>query len=1143
MDPSDTEWESDGTYDEGADEPHTLQQTTFAGNDLDAFSQNNGLFATSPGEGLERINEPLPANPPGAGSAFTLDFELDRIALWSTGSLIHGNYDGFDESGGWRDEADSDPIPGNGTGERSRPVLSSYDEDSAVALFQEKAGDDESVYGAVRPSGNQFDRRFEAPVQLSAENDLENEGVDPDGPFSAKKGTGPKIAGNVDGEAVAAWSIGDGQTNKVVQVAILTPRPDDPDPPDPEDPDPPVRPPTRPPARPKPAVSSPIELARPDARDQALVLFANVRGDIKELRWSFGVGNEPPIVGKVEGGELQRSVRLRLPNSEFRANLQVVRPDGSTQDFSRSFSALRPSSSANAKEVTKGLNEDRAPPVFSVGKKETLTGQSSDCSPVSIWSGEQKQSGCFKPIEKIADIPGRERGVIDAVAKELRLDETDTQLMEKATQLTDGYAAQGRALINDKFPVTPKEGAQVVSNYKAQSLVSAKAELPVGNATYDPKNGFNLKLDPKKVKIPLGKLPNPPELPSLAGLKIIGDYNVDLDKQEAKIRASVRFPPVFKKNGLRLENEVLLRATPNEIIVDEARVGPIDANVAALKVNKFQIQYKRDGDQWDGQGKACVIGTACLDMIPSAGGVSIKNGNLSRAGATLGFPPPGLPLFTGVNLERVGFGIGLDPTRIFGSARVGVGQILKIDGRVFIAFPDSQTPFFFDRETTGTGFPGEFYGRRSTTPTFGASAEAFVDVPVIGETKLGQAYALYEYPDYAAFGGSYRADILDLVSVSGGIAAEADFGDGLFNIHGSVRACLHIIDDICSGAVGNVSRGRNGTGGAGACVEYLGLNIGGGVQWSRLSDPFIWPVDGCKWSRFRATVREGAVNAKAAAATRAKGGAKVSAKAPPAAKAAGMSAKAKSAATSYTVNIEKGKPAQIIQLDGVGSAPTIRVRGPGGQLVELPAGEGFKLNRDKTIRAARFENGYARFAVVGFQNARPGRYTIETLPGSAAVSNVKQAIDPPAAKATGRVSGRGRTKRLRYNIRPRENQKVIFQEMLPNGSTQFIGSTTRSGRGSLRFKSFPGFGRRKIVAQFELSGIPVERKMVTTFRPQSPLLKRPRRLRVTRRGSRVVASWRKVSGATRYEVTASLKSRLRVYKTTRRRRISLRIPR
>ncbi len=41
MDPSDTEWESDGTYDEGADEPHTLQQTTFAGNDLDAFSQNN----------------------------------------------------------------------------------------------------------------------------------------------------------------------------------------------------------------------------------------------------------------------------------------------------------------------------------------------------------------------------------------------------------------------------------------------------------------------------------------------------------------------------------------------------------------------------------------------------------------------------------------------------------------------------------------------------------------------------------------------------------------------------------------------------------------------------------------------------------------------------------------------------------------------------------------------------------------------------------------------------------------------------------------------------------------------------------------------------------------------------------------------
>ena len=44
-----------------------------------------------------------------------------------------------------------------------------------------------------------------------------------------------------------------------------------------------------------------------------------------------------------------------------------------------------------------------------------------------------------------------------------------------------------------------------------------------------------------------------------------------------------------------------------------------------------------------------------------------------------------------MNLERVGFGLGLRPTRIFGNARVGVAQFIKLDGRIFVAFPDSRS--------------------------------------------------------------------------------------------------------------------------------------------------------------------------------------------------------------------------------------------------------------------------------------------------------------------------------------------------------------------------------------------------------------------------------------------------------------------
>ena len=133
--------------------------------------------------------------------------------------------------------------------------------------------------------------------------------------------------------------------------------------------------------------------------------------------------------------------------------------------------------------------------------------------------------------------------------------------MEAATKLTDSYVSEGKALLNDKFPVTPGAGASIVSMPQADTLFSAKAELPMGGASYNPKNGFNLKLDPTKAKIPLGKLPKPPKLPSLAGLEIVGDWDVDLDKQEAKIKASVKLPPSITKAGVRISNEVTSRAT------------------------------------------------------------------------------------------------------------------------------------------------------------------------------------------------------------------------------------------------------------------------------------------------------------------------------------------------------------------------------------------------------------------------------------------------------------------------------------------------------------------------------------------------------------------------------------------------------
>ena len=81
-------------------------------------------------------------------------------------------------------------------------------------------------------------------------------------------------------------------------------------------------------------------------------------------------------------------------------------------------------------------------------------------------------------------------------------------------------------------------------------------------------------------------------------------------------------PKEITKNGLKLENEVILRATPDRIIVDEVRVGPTDAEVGAVKVEGFKIQYKREGDEWLGAGEG--------DRSPTRASVP---GSSSRVGA------------------------------------------------------------------------------------------------------------------------------------------------------------------------------------------------------------------------------------------------------------------------------------------------------------------------------------------------------------------------------------------------------------------------------------------------------------------------------------------------------------------------------
>lgn len=83
-----------------------------------------------------------------------------------------------------------------------------------------------------------------------------------------------------------------------------------------------------------------------------------------------------------------------------------------------------------------------------------------------------------------------------------------------------------------------------------------------------------------------------------------------------------------------------------------------------------------------------------------------------------------------------------------------------------------------------------------------------------------------------------------------------------------------------------------------------------------------------------------------------------------------------------------------------------------------------------------------------------------------------------------------------------------------------------------------------IEAQFELDGLPAEKRVVARFAPPSPHLGKPKRLKVRRHGTSLRVSWAKVAGAERYEVVATTSGERQRIRRVRGRRTTLkRLPR
>lgn len=845
---------------------------------------------------------------------------------------------------------------------------------------------------------------------------------------------------------------------------------------------------------PEPPAVTAITPVRPPAAGQPLVLTVTVAGKFDQIQWNLRGDRTPEIVS----GPGQTAVSFRPAPGNTVVTAQAVGPGGAGPVVSHAVTTPPPPKTGVAAAVEAKLATRE--PVFVAGPPDALkrdpapvVGQRPElrlCSETLV-AGPLEIDGCMNRITSVNDIPKAERGIVTGIAQQLGVSLT-TGAVQTAIGLSDAYFTHDTVKINGvRFTPAPGSGAAIVIYPQINRIVSSNASVDVGGIKLDIPPSFSLDTTALAGRIHLGTFHQlPGGITTLARFGLVGDVTVDLVHRRAlrgtpylpsnaEITVSLEPPDVLKAAGVAFRGLATLTAdNAHSLNVDSLKLGPVNATVGEVSIQNAQLTYQRvPNEEWRGTGKACMPGGLCLDMTPPHGDVTFRHGLFYHVGATLGPFSPRVTLFPGLDLESIGFGFGLDPTRFTGSARVVAAGVVTIDGVVLMAFPSQRTPYVLDRDEVGTGFPAAFYGPPHTGPTVGMTAAASIDISGLS-IPFGQAYFLYEYPGYVAFGGAASMSLADVISVHGQIAGEFNAANGRFNLEGSVEGCIDEVD-ICAGFHGGISDR-----GMAFCGSFV-FDMGVGIQYH----PFhVTPyLAGCSFDDYRETHVKG------------------------------RSARAL-IGSPYLVHIDPGDPNRSIRIDGADGAPAVRVTGPDGETVEstqhLTTG-----NRIAILRAEKLKT-----TVVGLRNPRPGTYRIEQLPDSVPVTKISEAQALPAAKATSMVSGSGTERELRYDIRTRAGQTVTFLEVTAGGGARTIGTVTGGGRGTLRFSSAPGPGVRQVEAQFTLNGLPAERLTVARFAAPSPRLSRPQRLRVVRRGTSLHVSWHKVLDATSYEVAVTTSS-------------------
>lgn len=383
-------------------------------------------------------------------------------------------------------------------------------------------------------------------------------------------------------------------------------------------------------------------------------------------------------------------------------------------------------------------------------------------------------------------------------------------------------------------------------------------------------------------------------------------------------------------------------------------------------------------------------------------------------------------------------------------------------------------PSVGDTSIASIGRPFDSFGTVKITLASPFKLDAKAPFYILG-FKLGQGELHYTFPGDVSFAANASIGSCSLagasMALSGFISAK---NPPAFNAQGEAKACLF-------GASVSVDGVLSSTGIA-ACGHFglsdtFSVDAGAGHLWSESGVSIM--LEGCSIDPYVATQ------------TRQAGGVR-------------------------TFTVRPGLRQLNIQLTGDSGPPVGSVTGPGGAVFAADA-DGVKGTQHVAIPDA---DSHRQTLLIA--RPAPGTYTVVPAPGSPAITAMKLSRSAPTPSAKGTVRSRGKRKELRWTATARSGKTVEFFEE-GDGVIRLLGHPS-GPRGVIRWlpATLRG-GRRSVTAVISQNGLPLRKLTLARYTlPRPPLAGRPRALKATHRGGRLVLTWRPGARAARQEVTVSL---------------------